>query len=174
MTPDHRSDHSDALVFGSLDGQYGVTVPKRCIDSMLAHARSSSPSETGGIIIGRYSAALDHAVLTEVLGPPGDSQGWASGFVRGVRGLANKLAHLWSSSVPTYYLGEWHFHPFSAARPSGDDREQMLAIARSHAYRCPEPVLLILGGDPAGSWEITAHVYTRAGRDVHLPPGTPT
>ena len=168
MSDDRLSHNPRALTFVSSNGQYRITVPKMCVDSMLAHARASSPHETGGIIVGRYTPSLDRAVLTDALGPPGDSEGWASGFVRGIRGLANKLAHLWSSSVRTYYLGEWHFHPFSAARPSGDDRNQMLAIARSDSYRCPEPILLILGGDPNGIWELTAHVYTRKGEDLHL------
>lgn len=170
MEADKTLGVPNRLAFASVDGRYRLTVPENCTEAMLAHARASVPKETGGIIVGQYTEALDHAVLTDALGPPADSRGWATGFIRGVQGLARALRNLWSSSVTTYYLGEWHFHPFSAAQPSEDDADQMFSIAHNDRYRCPEPILLILGGDPAGVWEVSAHVYTRAGEHLILAP----
>ena len=170
MEPHKSIGPPSDLGFASRDERYRVTVPKNCTTAMLAHARASLPRETGGIIVGRYTETLDHAILTDALGPPADSRGWATGFVRGVHGLARALRGLWSSSVPTYYLGEWHFHPFSAAQPSGDDADQMFSIAHGDRYRCPEPILLVLGGDPAGAWELSAHVYTNDGEYLPLAP----
>lgn len=59
------------------------------------------------------------------------------------------LDELWRRSKRRYYLGEWHFHPGGAAEPGPTDTEQMAKIMQSASYKCPEPVLLLVGG-PAG------------------------
>jgi hypothetical protein len=47
----------------------------------------------------------------------------------------------------------------------------MFSIAQDAKVRCPEAVLLIIGGDPVTDWEVTAHVFTRAGDVVRLEKG---
>ncbi len=49
----------------------------------------------------------------------------------------------------TYYIGEWHFHPFMSPVPSGTDLRQIRAIARDRDYQCPVPILIVVGGDPS-------------------------
>jgi hypothetical protein len=67
-----------------------------------------------------------------------------------------------------HYLGEWHFHPFAAPSPSSIDYSQMAEIAVSRSWRCPEPVLLIIGGDPRGEWCPYGLVTTRQKERIHL------
>jgi hypothetical protein len=69
-----------------------------------------------------------------------------------------------------YYLGDWHFHPFSPPNPSADDYDQMLRIASSPNWKCPEPVLLIIGGDPHRQWRPYGLVTTRRGERFSLIP----
>jgi hypothetical protein len=76
------------------------------------------------------------------------------------------LEKLWPKK--DYYLGEWHFHPHAAAEPSGTDIGQMIEISTSTKYRCPEPLLLILGGDPNGSWHIRVFVFPRGATLLEL------
>jgi integrative and conjugative element protein (TIGR02256 family) len=123
--------------------------------------------ETGGILMGRYSAAHDCALVTEVLGPPGDSRSGPTWFVRGVAGLQAALNRAWGRRRE-YYLGEWHLHPSAAPTPSGVDYAQMAEVANTSSWRCPEPVLLIVGGDPTQTWRALALVVTRQGQRVVL------
>jgi hypothetical protein len=76
-----------------------------------------------------------------------------------VSGVERWLAKLWSAPQRTYYLGEWHFHPYASPEASATDAAQMRTIATSAGYRCPEPLLLVLGGDPNGDWKLRAYVF---------------
>ena len=46
--------------------------------------------------------------------------------------------------------------------PSGTDIGQMHEIATSSPYACPEPTMLIIGGDPCGNWNARAFVFPKA------------
>lgn len=132
------------------------------LEVALALCSAAGRRETGGVIIGRYTAALDCAVITELSPPPPDSRADSSRFERGVQGLRNLLRARWKREG-TYYLGEWHFHPFAKAEPSSIDEAGIATIARDHRSRCPEPLLLIIGGEPSAGSELRLHVW-RHGR----------
>jgi len=153
--------------FVSDDGRFQLRLPARHVAQMLAFCRGSAGRETGGILVGHYAPTLDCAVVTGVSGPPADSRASRTRFVRGVRGLKQWLRSLWNGPRH-YYLGEWHFHPGAAPVPSAADRDQMREIAASPTYHCPEPLLVILGGDPDGDWTISAHVFVVCGNAVAL------
>jgi integrative and conjugative element protein (TIGR02256 family) len=130
-------DHSVAVV---------VTAAMRAV--LLKYCTQAARKETGGIIIGHYTPLGDQAVITEVTGPPRDSQAGDSWFVRGLQGLQRRIDRAWRRR--DYYLGEWHFHPFAQPVPSQRDRAQVLSFSKNAAYRCPEPILIVVGGDPRG------------------------
>jgi len=142
------------------DRRFGVLLSRERISEALRFCRRAGRHETGGILIGRYTQSLDLAIVHEVIGPPRDSTAGKTWFRRGVEGLQEILAERWSKGRD-YYLGEWHFHPGSPPVPSLDDEEQMKALASTAEALCPEPILLILGGNPRGKWTLSAHVYPR-------------
>ena len=146
-----------ALEFRSADARFRVHVPGATVQRLLHLCRTSGSLETGGILVGGYSATLDCARVGAASGPPRDSVRRSSSFQRGTKGLQVWLERRWATRRD-HYLGEWHFHPHAAPVPSGTDIQQLRAIARTSEYRCPEPLLLIVGGDPAGKWLIGAHV----------------
>jgi integrative and conjugative element protein (TIGR02256 family) len=146
-----------ALEFRSADARFRVHVPGATVQRILHLCRSSGSLETGGILVGGYSATLDCARVGAASGPPRDSVRGHSSFQRGTKGLQAWLERRWASRRD-HYLGEWHFHPHAAPVPSSTDLQQLGRIARTADYRCPEPILLIVGGDPAGKWLISAHV----------------
>lgn len=146
-----------APAWASADGRFGVEIQPGALRRALALCERAGTSETGGVIIGRYTASLDCAVVTELRGPPKDSRAGPTWFVRGAQGLADYLRTLWVRER-RYYLGEWHFHPRASARPSAQDVAQMQEIARDERYRCPEPLLLIIGGSPPSHHELAAFV----------------
>jgi integrative and conjugative element protein (TIGR02256 family) len=158
MTIKHYKDHLD---------RYTVSLSESTIKSMLSWCKKASGMETGGIILGRYSDDLKRAEISRVLGPASDSSSGRTWFIRGIRGLNRLLRMLWTLRKD-YYLGEWHYHPNASPRPSLIDIAQLKVIARSESYNCPEPILIIIGGDPQGEWAVSINVFLRSGEPIIL------
>jgi integrative and conjugative element protein (TIGR02256 family) len=144
--------------FQSADRQFGLRISAKEIDRMVSLCRKAKRAETGGVIVGQYNEQHDWAIVTEVTGPPEDSRSGSTWFLRGVRGLQQLIERLWQRDR-SFYLGEWHYHPYSSPDPSSTDTSQMRKIADSASYACPEPILLILGGDPSKELQIRAFVF---------------
>jgi integrative and conjugative element protein (TIGR02256 family) len=145
----------------SADGQFNLDLPGPIIDEMLKHCAKSYPMETGGILVGHYSDDCKFAHVTDLVPAPSDSISGRLSFQRGVRGIQKFLNQMWPRR--RYYLGEWHFHPDGSASPSGTDANQMRSIAYAASYHCPEPVLLILGGNPPQRFTLESYVFLRGG-----------
>ncbi len=135
------------------------------IAAMVSAAAKAGGRETGGILIGRYGAEGWTADIVEATPKPkGSKSGWFW-FQRSNDGLAALLASRWREGQ--HYLGEWHFHPGGAPTPSGSDICAMQKVARDDVYRCPSPILVIIGGRPPRSWELSATLF-RNGQTIHL------
>lgn len=151
--------------FASADSRFSVELSSLAESALFRPAAQRKRRETGGILIGHYSPDHRTAVVTRVEGPPSDSRSGSTWFVRGVRGLQRLLRGCWARGE--YYLGEWHYHP-GLPNPSSTDLHQMMAIAASVAYRCPEPLLCVVGTSgelrwfvaPRGEHEIELHLLT--------------
>jgi integrative and conjugative element protein (TIGR02256 family) len=143
----------------SADGRFNLELPGQIIDEMLEHCGRSFPMETGGILVGYYSDDSRFAHVTNLVPAPGDSVASRFSFQRGVRGVQQFLNRMWLRK--RYYLGEWHFHPGGSASPSGTDAGEMKSISFGGSYHCPEPVLLILGGNPPQQFTLESYVYLR-------------
>jgi integrative and conjugative element protein (TIGR02256 family) len=148
----------------SADGRFNLELPGPVIDEMLEHCALSYPLETGGILVGHYSDDSRFAHVTDLVSAPRDSVSSRFSFQRGVRGVQKFLNQMWPRR--RYYLGEWHFHPDGSASPSGTDANQMRSIAYAGSYHCPEPVLLILGGNPPEQFTLESYVFLRGTSDV--------
>lgn len=79
--------------------------------------------------------------------------------------MKRKLDRLWSRKK--YYIGEWHYHPDCSSSLSSQDIEQMINISNDQNYKCPEPILLIVGGKP-NSWECSTYVFPKGKAFIHL------
>lgn len=154
--------------FRSEDGRFGVALPAEAVRRMRAEALAAGASETGGILVGLYNEALDTAIVTQAEPPPPDSSGTRTSFLRGVVGIRELLLRLWKRPVRTYYLGEWHVHPGFSPERSDQDDDTMLGDGLREAFDCAVPVLVILGGDPAGTWGLRAWAYPRGQVPVRL------
>ena len=132
--------------FLAADRSWALDIEDPALDTMLEHCRQSGGLETGGVLLGHYSVWGDRAIVTAASGPPADSIRLPSSFVRGVVGLGDLFRGAWRTRQ--YYLGDWHFHPNASARPSGQDVAQMRAFAADVGYRCPTPLLVVVGGSP--------------------------
>ncbi len=140
---------------------------------LLIECQKSSGIETGGVLIGTYNKNHDHASVLEVTGPPPDSKRGPTTFERGTQGVAAYLGKLFREKK-YYYLGEWHFHPNAAPDPSSVDRKQLEEIASTPAYKCPEPLMLIIGGNPEVGLNVRIFLFSAKTGHVELKASPPT
>lgn len=157
----------DKLEFWTEDARFGLQIPASLVESILTHCRDAGEIETGGILIGKYTGRQDCAVVDQVTGPPEDSEATRTRFRRGTANLQRLLDRLWRRER-RYYLGEWHFHPGAAPDPSGVDHRQLRSIARDPGYSCPEPILLIIGGNPSSDWAAAAFVFPEGDQPTRM------
>ena len=159
--------------FWSVDRQFGMKCPEKVLAHILGACKQSGLNETGGILVGFYEEGLDCAQVTAAASAPSDSQKGRTWFHRGTDGLQLWLNDLWHRKRH-FYLGEWHFHPFASPVPSRADIEQMQQIADAPFYRCPEPLLLLIGGDPSAEWVMSVFVFPQKRSPLALPQTTGT
>lgn len=151
------------------DGRFSIEVQASVLSALDRYCRNAGSSETGGILVGRYSDDLSLAIVCEATPPPPDSKRGRSWFVRGVSGLRDLLTKRWRAEERSFYIGEWHFHPETHVNPSSDDFAQMLEISHDRKYECKEPVLLILGeGNRIGRRDFRAFVCPADSGPVEL------
>lgn len=132
------------LVFYNSDTNLKIELPIEQLELLHSLCDESNPYETGGIIIGKYSDDGSTALISEIINAPDDSIKKKTYFKRGINGLQKKLDSIWGKS---YYLGEWHYHPNSSPAPSRSDIEQMISLSNNIKLHCPEPILIVIGGN---------------------------
>ena len=143
------------IVFG-LRGGPTLKIDELEIRRMRHMADNARPHETGGILIGRYSADRNCAEVVRISGPPRDSKSGPTWFTRGTRGLDQLLKRAWREGL--HYVGDWHYHPAGCPEPSPSDRAQMSQISSEPKMQCATPILLILGDAGTGP-QIAAYVH---------------
>ena len=150
--------------FWSSDRRFGLLMPDALLEQLYARCYAAGANETGSILVGHYRDRNRLAIVTDLPSTPSDSRASAMHFERGTLGLRRLLGRLWQRD--RYYLGEWHYHPDAAPFPSARDDQQMREVAASDRFRCPEPILLIVGGS-SSQRVVCAQVYP-AGTRVPL------
>ncbi len=120
-----------------------LELPDDVAKYMRRRTSRAKAKETGGILIGYYSADLNLATVLRATGAPNDSRSGSTWFTRGIAGLDEMLRRAWRADQ--HYLGEWHYHPGGLPEASPSDRAQMHKIASDPKMQCATPVLLILG-----------------------------
>lgn len=130
------------------------------MEKIIDLCRENTEVETGGILIGQYSTNHDLAIVTDISGPPKDSSRAYTTFSRGIKGLQKWLNQIWKSRHH-YYLGEWHYHPHASPAASSQDVKQLKEHSENKTLMCPEPIMVIVGGDPHGLWTVGAYVFPK-------------
>lgn len=154
------------VTFSKAGAVYRITLCSSSLKQIIDECFRAGANETGGILIGTYSEDGFTAIINEATARPADSISGRTTFQRGAKGLKNLLRQRWETGQ--YYVGEWHFHPGGTPEPSSDDHASMKNIAANPHYQCQEPVMIILGGDPAGAYCLSASVFPREDASVRL------
>lgn len=158
------------ITLTSVEG-FTVVVEQQTLSVILNSCIKAGRRETGGILIGKYDSAGWRATVVEATPKPrGSSAGWFW-FRRGNAGLRDLLQDRWQNGL--HYIGEWHFHPGGSPEPSVSDFKAMKKIALNENFQCKEPLLVILGGDPKGNWELSATIVRPPQNSVRLMLGKP-
>jgi integrative and conjugative element protein (TIGR02256 family) len=143
------------LIFQNKESTIGIVLPNNIYSQLLDICEASYPLETGGIIIGNYSLDSKWAKITRIVGPQKHSKHNRSSFFRSNYGVKSILDEEWASG--NFYLGDWHYHPNYSSSPSHIDIQQMKAFSKNRKLKCPEPILLIIGGKK-DNWNINVSV----------------
>ena len=155
---------------------YSVRVSSHAAREMRGWARRSARTagprvETGGLAFGELNEAAGVLWVTEVEGPPPDSDAGEDHFTCGIEGMeeaAQEKRCRFRGSVQC--VGSWHTHPTSEPQPSDVDIDavvQLLGESGSSRRTC---LVLILSGDPDDP-VLGAHAFrTKLVRDdlLHL------
>jgi integrative and conjugative element protein (TIGR02256 family) len=152
----------DNLIVTDEGNVFKISISQSLMNEIHRLCETSLPNETGGILLGSYTENSTCASVSKLLKAPSDSMSGPTWFFRGTKGVKSKLDKLWKQKKQ-YYLGEWHYHPNSSSNISSQDINQMNTISNDKAYKCPEPILLIIGGSPF-SWECSTYVFLK-GKD---------
>lgn len=133
------------MLYRSPGGRFKILLFADVISQLTNMIKNTNNFETGGILLGKYTDDGFIAEVRHITGPPKDSETGPTWFRRGIKGLQKLLDNHWKRKE--YYLGEWHYHPNASASPSMQDILQMHQISNAKVYHCPEPILLIIGGN---------------------------
>lgn len=124
--------------------------------------------ETGGLLFGERDDAAGVIWVSEVSGPPPDSNSSVQEFVCGIEGTAEMNSNKRRCSRGSVsYLGMWHTHPDDIPLPSPTDwigMRRLVRIAGGGRY------LMLIIGLPFEAVMLGAYVF-RA-RDFELPHGS--
>ena len=151
-----KKEKMDKLFFQDKDQLYSVKFNTNIYEQMLDYCALSNPYETGGILIGNYSSDQAIANILQITPPPKNSRRSKCTFYRGIDGLKKILDLAWDQGQ--YYLGEWHYHPNASSTPSKTDKKQMIILSQDSKLKCPEPILIIVGGYQ-DNWNVNARVF---------------
>ncbi len=138
--------------------------------------RTAGPTvETGGLIFGELNEAAGILWVTEVEGPPPDSDAAEDHFTCGTEGMeeaADEKERRFSGAVAC--IGSWHTHPTTRAHPSGVDIGAVAQVLAASDSTRRTFVLLILSGSPDNPI-LGAHAFRRTLRSqdyVYVEHGT--
>ena len=122
---------------------------------MTHEADRRAPLETGGVLLGYWSAVQDAAVVEFIIGPGPQAVHRKGSFIPDHRYQHRELSRLYQAAGRNLdYLGDWHTHPGGPASLSRTDLATLRRIAQHAAARAPRPIMLLLaGGEP---WRVAA------------------
>ena len=142
------------IVLEDPQSDYQIRISQAALSEMHACARQSARNsgeraETGGVLFGGRDNACRVMWVSEVIGPPPDSESSHDHFICGIHGVAEaneEKRRRTGGSVQ--YIGMWHTHPTESPIPSGTDFLAMHKLVNAEEPSTPKHLLLILGSGP--------------------------
>ena len=152
---------------------YETRISRSAWDEMLAWAsrsrRLAGPMvETGGLLFGQADDACKVIWVSEVIGPPPDSEASAELFLCGTAGTVEvSLEKDKRTRQSVRYVGMWHTHPASVPVPSGTDLEAMRRLT-TVTQPAPARSLLVILRPDVSEPSFGTFVFRRADFEVKV------
>ncbi len=129
-------------------GEWKIRTDEALINKLLGERNEKLPSETGGVLVGSFDTSRKIVYMIDSLSSPPDSIEWPNLYIRGFKGLSEKLQIIQQITMNNLeYVGEWHSHPKgSDSRPSSTDwqaSEMLSGIMNQDML----PSLMVIVGD---------------------------
>jgi len=143
-------EHPEDIVADLPDG-YQVRLSKKAIKNIFKFISKSKKfgrevCETGGLLFGQIDHASEIVWITEIMGPPKGSISRPEKFDCGIKGTAKLNSKLMTDTKGSvHYVGMWHTHPVSSAKPSITDMQGMVGVMCNEGFAAESQVLLIVG-----------------------------
>ncbi|MCI4085651.1 ThiF family adenylyltransferase [Streptomyces sp. MMS21 TC-5] len=166
---------NDTVITDEATG-YDVRLTLAALAEMRAEARRGARVrgrhvETGGMLLGAVDDASGVIFVDEAVGPPPDSLLTEAYFQHGLTGVSGHLvARRTATGGISRFLGMWHTHPHTLARPSATDRAAMTRLTLP-LEDAPSRALVLIAGGPTDTWhnwltsastpDFYAHLATR-------------
>lgn len=155
------------LVYQDPHSQYEIRVSMSAWREIAAwieksRRRVGPKAETGGLLFGERDDAAKIIWVTEILGPPPDSQAAASHFVCGVEGTKDaNYEKTRRTRGSVQYVGMWHTHPEGSPAFSSTDLGGMGQLMDDKSLSTPKPLLMIVG-TPDAVPNVATYVFKRS------------
>ncbi len=150
-------------VAGGLDFRVSANAWRDMTGWIRTGARERSPEhETGGLLFGQFDETLGIAWVTNVSGPPRDSSFSAERFVCGTHGTTD-LCEDYEERTHRIarYVGTWHSHPISPARPSATDYNGIATIFASAPDNGAHQLMVIVGHAAEREPQLGAYAFEK-------------
>jgi integrative and conjugative element protein (TIGR02256 family) len=142
---------NDTVVQDDRSG-YEIRLAAEVLDELRQQCRAVAEREqgdieTGGLLLGEIDDACRVVWVRRALPPPADSVGSSTFFRHGVAGIEQLVARNEeaTTAAAARFVGLWHSHPNTEARPSVVD-ERAMAGLRIQGGRSPSRALLVIVG----------------------------
>jgi len=153
-----ESKNCDLIELCTPDKAIWLRIKVSALKSAYRICTDSGHLEVGGSLIGSYSQNKATCTIHKFLPPTPDSKKGKYNFELGIVGLREIFEKFWKKKQ--FYVGDWHFHPRSAATPSLQDLSQLKIISESSNLKCASPVMIIIG-EETNSFTISATVHLK-------------
>ncbi len=109
--------------------KWDVRVKEEVKQSIMQCARDSGRNEIGGLLFGHIEQKNKVVYVMRFLPAPPDSICEPHRFVRGVKGVREKISEIGNLTGGLInYIGEWHSHPNGVKKMSGTDWQEIKNI----------------------------------------------
>ena len=174
QSPDHRDHHfrfrpDIRWVADGLDFRMSANAWRDMTGWIRAGTRErSAEHETGGLLFGQFDETLGIAWVTNVSGPPQDSTFSAEHFLCGTHGTRELCVDYEERTHRIVrYVGTWHCHPVSPARPSVTDYEGIATIFAAAPGDGAHQLMVIVGDATERQPHLGAYAFEKRELAAH-------
>lgn len=133
-----------------------LEIDNKIVQEIQKKAFEALPNETGGFLVGKYSADNNTAIVSLVLTPVKIISG-PTCFQRETEGMESVWDELYKEGL--VYLGEWHSHPNGSSMYSVTDKKALTNIARSETVLINNPIMMIVSLSKKKINQMSAYYY---------------